>query len=105
MTMLNEHEKRFLSYWETRRQRETRIWFQVISGIPIGLLFALPILAVLFTARFWFVRADMVALSKSDPTVLAIGIVAIALFMGAFYRRMQVEKREQYYQELKSRED
>ena len=62
--MLDRKEKLFVEYWETNREREKNIIYQVLTGLPIGLLFALPIIFILFTGRYWFKRADMVANSE-----------------------------------------
>jgi hypothetical protein len=72
-------------------------------GLPLGLLFALPILVNFFSG--WYTRADMVGRSQFNPLILIIAVLGIAIFFGLFSKKHQWDMREQRYQELKSRED
>lgn len=102
--MLTESEKRFLEYWEANRLREKKINKQLLLGLPIGLLFAVPVLILLFSGRLWYQRASMEANSHSSPVVLIIAIICIAVFVALFYKRHQWDQREQHYLELKAKE-
>ena len=102
--MLNEQERRFLEYWEANRLREKKLNKQLLMGLPIGLLFAVPVLILLFSGRFWYTRANMEANSQSSPVILMIAVICIAVFVAVFYKRHQWEQREQHYLELKARE-
>lgn len=103
--MLNEKEKLFVKYWENRRDIEKRFFVQLMTGLPVGLLFALPIMFILFTSKYWFKRADMVANSQMSPGVLVIAVVFIACFVGVIYKRHQWEMKDQQYKQLKLKED
>ena len=47
--MLTKDEKLFLGYWEKNRVKEKKILRQIAGGLPLGLVFALPVLlAVIF---------------------------------------------------------
>jgi uncharacterized membrane protein len=98
--MLSEAEQNFILYWERVRLGEQRFVRQLLVGIPIGMLVGIPILVVLFSGRFWYVRADAVAGSRLSPVVLIVAVLLIVLFMAFFYKRHQWEMKEQYYQEL-----
>jgi hypothetical protein len=102
--MLTEQERRFLEYWEANRLREKKINKQLLLGLPIGLLFAVPVLILLFSGKFWYTRANMEANSQSSPVILMIAVICIAVFVAVFYKRHQWEQREQHYLELKARE-
>lgn len=102
--MLNEREKQFIAYWEQNRGKEKKVMKQFTVGIPIGLLFATPILVSVFSSRLWYKRADSVAISQVNPIVLIIAVLAIAGFVAIFYKKHQWEMREQQYLELKARE-
>jgi hypothetical protein len=102
--MLTERERAFLRYWEANRLQEKKTYKQLLIGLPIGLLFAIPVLLAVFSGKLWYKRADMVA-NTTNPAVLVIAIVAIAVFMAIFYKRHQWDMREQQYRELKARED
>jgi hypothetical protein len=102
--MLTENEKAFLKYWEANRLREKKVNKQLLLGLPIGLLFAVPVLMLLFSGKFWYERANMEANSQSSPVVLIIAIICIAVFVALFYKRHQWDQREQHYLELNQRE-
>jgi len=103
--MLTETEKAFLKYWEENRLREKKVNKQLLLGLPIGLLFAVPVLILLFSGKFWYERANMEANSQSSPVVLIIAIICIAVFVALFYKRHQWDQREQHYLELKAKEE
>ena len=103
LCMLNEQEKQFLVYWEANRLREKKINKQLLMGLPIGLLFAVPVLILLFSGKFWYQRASMEANSQTSPVILIIAIICIAVFVALFYKRHQWDQREQHYLELKAR--
>jgi len=102
--MLTESERRFLEYWEANRLREKKINKQLLLGLPIGLLFAIPVLILLFSGKFWYQRASMEANTQTSPVILIIAIICIAVFVALFYKRHQWDQREQHYLELKAKE-
>jgi len=103
--MLEQKEKLFIEYWELNRLKEKNIFYQMLTGLPIGLLFALPIIFILFTGRYWFKRADMVANAELSPVLLVTAVLIIAIFVAIFYKRHQWEMKEQQYKELKVKEN
>lgn len=94
----------FIKYWEARRESERKLLYQLATGIPVGLLFALPIAIILFSSRYWYKRADMVANSSMSPSVLILAMLMIAGFIAIIYKRVQWDKKEQQYLELLSKE-
>ena len=102
--MLSEDEKRFLAYWEAHRETEKKLLRQLLIGIPIGLIFAVPILIILFSGKIWYKRADAVANTQLNPLVLIIAIIVITAFVAVFYKRHQWDMREQHFKELKEKE-
>jgi len=103
--MLDQKEKLFIEYWELNRMKEKNIFYQLLTGLPIGLLFALPIIFILFTGRYWFKRADMVANSELNPVILVSAVLMIATFVAILYKRHQWDMKEQQYKELKVKEN
>ena len=103
--MLNQKEKLFVEYWELNRMKEKNIFYQLLTGLPIGLLFALPIIFILFTARYWFKRADIVANAELNPVILVAAVLMIATFIAVLYKRHQWDMKEQQYNELKVKEN
>jgi protein-S-isoprenylcysteine O-methyltransferase Ste14 len=103
--MLNEREKKFMEYWEAVRLRDQRWQQQLLAGIPVGLLFALPVLAIIFTGKLWYKRADMLMNTMINPFVLIIAVFVITVFVAIFYKRHQWDMKEQYYRQLKARQE
>ena len=101
---MDERERLFVEYWEARRLKEKSLLYQVLTGLPIGLLFGIPIILVLFSGRYWYKRADMVANSELSTVILMIAILLIAVFVAVIYKRHQWEMKEQQYLEIKARE-
>ena len=100
--MLSEEEKLFLAYWEQNRARQKKIFYQLLVGLPLGLLIALPILLNYMLG--WNKRATMVGNAQFNPLVLIVAVLAIAVFFSIFNRRHKWEMNEQRYLELKEKE-
>lgn len=103
--MLTKEEKDFLIYWEKNREREKKVSRQLLTGLPLGLLLAVAIVACLSLG--WYERADMVARSSLNPIVLLMGLIALIAFVAIFYKKYQWEMKEQHYLEIlaKKRKD
>jgi|ERR1700722_6434567 hypothetical protein len=100
--MLTPQEKDFVRYWEANRLRRKKVVRQFLVGIPIGLLFVIPI-AINFGSG-WYKRADMEAKSEDfNPMVLLVALLLIVGFTAIFYQRHQWDQYEQRYQELRAR--
>lgn len=104
LLMISEEEKKFINYWEANRDHQGKWTTQLLSGIPLGLVFALPVFIIVFTGRYWYKRADMELNTKLNPWVLIVAVFLIALFFAFFYKKYQWEKKEQQYLEFKSKE-
>ncbi len=101
--MLSEDDRLFLKYWEENREKEKRSFRQLLIGLPLGLIFALPILINFMSG--WYKRAAMIRNSSFNPLVLLIAIVIIACFFALFNKKHQWDMREQRYKELKTKEE
>ena len=101
IAMLTEEEKAFLVYWEQNRAKQKKVFYQLLVGLPLGLLIALPILLNYMLG--WNKRATMVGNTQFNPLVLVIAVLAIAVFFSIFNRRHKWEMNEQHYLELKDK--
>jgi hypothetical protein len=100
--MLTQREKDFIRYWEANRLRRKKVVRQFLVGIPVGLLFVIPI--VINFSSGWYRRADMEANSPDfNPMVLFVALLLIVGFTAIFYQRHQWDQYEQRYQELRAR--
>ncbi len=100
--MLTTDEKLFIEFWEKNRNKEKTFFRQLARGLPIGLVFALPILvAVIF--HNWY--KSMIYISGSQVIVIVVGVLAIAVFFAVFRMKFKWENNEQLYKELKFKRD
>ena len=101
--LYTEDELKFMAYWEQNRLKERRLITQLTYGLPIGVIFAVPILVNFLLGRFWYKRADAVGLSQFSPTVLIIAFALISIFVAVMNRKFRWEKLENQYLSLKNR--
>ena len=97
--MLTKEEETFIRYWAANRDRHNKLFRQFLVGIPIGLLFVIPI--VINFSSGWDKRADMEANSSDfNPVVLLIALLLIVGFTAIFWQRHKWDQHEQRYREL-----
>lgn len=101
--LYTEDEKKFIEYWRENRDYQATFKYQLLFGLPIGLLFSLPIVINFLLGRLWYKRADAVGLSQFNPAVLIIAVMVISIFIAIVNRRFRWEKLEQQYLELLAR--
>lgn len=97
---MTDEEKGFMLYWEENREKEKKTLRQLLIGLPLGLIFTLPILLNLFSG--WDKRAAMIANTKLNPVVLIVAVLAIACFFAIFNKKHRWDMNEQRYNELKA---
>lgn len=104
--MLTENEKQFLIRWEQVREKEGTVQAKLINGMPMAMLFGLPILlcigAVYFFSPDWYAKISN-KLSGSLVTIV-IAVFICILFYAYFRMHYKWEMNEQLYHELKSKE-
>ena len=98
---MTQEEKEFISYWENNRQSLKSRRRQLLSGLPFGLLFSLPVLIALIYHN-WYKRITHVTNAQLITVVLAV--MTIAVFIAIFRKQFQWDQQEQLYKELKFRE-
>lgn len=96
--MLTKMEEDFLEYWACNRIKQKKNTKQFIIGLTAGLAISFSLFIFIFSG--WYQRATMVANSKLNPTLFAIIIIVICVFMAYFYRNFKWEQQEQQYLEL-----
>jgi hypothetical protein len=102
--MLTQQEQDFIRYWETNRLSRKKVVRQFLIGIPVGLLFVIPIV-INFTSG-WYKRAQMEANSEDfNPIVLMVALLLIVGFTAIFYQRHKWDQYEQRYRELLARKE
>ena len=103
--MLTAREKQFMEYWKQNRDKEKKLFRQLLFGLPIGLLFVIPI--ILNFSSGWYKRANMWARGHADDSsgaVLIIAALVILVFIAIFSKQHRWEQNEQAYRELEARQ-
>ena len=100
---LSEAEEQYIAYWEKNRLREKRVTNQLLIGIPLGVVFASPILLNLFTG--WHKLAGVNKHMQVNPIIIIIASVLIITFVAIFSRRHKWEMKEQQYREFLAKRD
>lgn len=97
--MLTQQEQDFIRYWEQNRIRQKKTFRQLLIGIPVGMLFAVPIF-INFSSG-WYKRAAMMTHTDDfNPIVLLVALLLIVGFVAIFSKKHQWDLREQHYREL-----
>ncbi len=97
--MLTEEEEAFIVYWRTNRDKQKKTFRQFLLGIPLALLFVIPI-ALNFLSG-WYKRAKMISnTSDFNPGVLLLALLLILVFIAIFSRKFKWDQYEQRYIEL-----
>jgi protein-S-isoprenylcysteine O-methyltransferase Ste14 len=95
--MTNKDEAAFLHWWEANRAKEKKWIRQLSVGLPVGIVFGLPILLSVFF-RGWYKRMPYV--SGTQLTLIMMACLAIAVFYAVVRMHVKWEENEQRYQEL-----
>jgi len=105
--MLSEEEEAFITYWRANRDKQKRTFRQFLLGIPLALLFVIPIILNFFSG--WYKRAKMMSNTADfNPGVLLLALILIVVFIAIFSRKFKWEQYERRYVELlakKARQD
>jgi|SRR5450432_5633 len=102
--MLSKEEEAFIIYWQKNREIQKKTLRQFLLGIPLALLFVIPIGLNFFSG--WYKRATMIINTDSfNPIILLIALLIIVVFIAIFSRRFRWEQNERKYQELIARKE
>jgi cbb3-type cytochrome oxidase subunit 3 len=101
--MLTQKELAFMQYWEQVRERESTTVRKIVSGLPMAMFFALPVLLSVVAVKIFLPEYDM-RISKARAGVFFIVLIAvllIAVFFSYFRMHLRWEENEQAYKSLK----
>ncbi len=105
--MITEKERQFIAYWEREREWRSKFSNKLMSGLPMAMLFGIPILLSIVVVYFYFPEW-YTKISKTSPgmffTVIIAVLIAI-LFFSFFRMHYKWEMNEQLYNELKNKEN
>ena len=103
--MFSQKELDFMTHWELVRYKESLFVSKLLRGLPMAILFGLPIIlsvvAVYILFPEWYTKISRAASGVS--IILVIAVLVTILFFSYFRMHFKWEMNEQLYQELKSK--
>ncbi len=100
-------EEAFFEYWKNNREVLSTTGSKVMRGLPVAILFVLPILASLLAVYFfspeWYTK--VAPKHAGTFTTIFIALFICALFMSYFRMHLKWEENEEAYQQMKSRKE
>ena len=105
--MITEKERQFIAYWEREREWRSKFSNKLMSGLPMAMLFGIPIILSIVVVYFYFPEW-YTKISKTSPGMFVTVVIAvfIAILFFAFFRmHYKWEMNEQLYNELKNKEN
>ena len=104
--MFSKKETDFMEHWEMVREKESHFLSKLGRGLPMAMLFGLPIIlslvAVYLLSPEWYAKISQAASGVLGTLIVA---VVITIFFFSYFRmHFKWEMNEQLYLELKSRQ-
>ena len=105
--MLSEKEKQFIVYWEKEREKQNSIRSKLINGLPMAVLFSLPIILFIFAVYIFFPEwyTKISGTTPGSFITIVIAVFGCILFYSYFRMHYKWESNEQHYRELKTKEN
>jgi len=104
--MFSQKETEFMQHWEMVRKKESHFLSKLGRGLPMAMVFGLPIILTLIAVYFllpeWYTKVSSAASGVLGTLILAVSIIII--FFSYFRMHFKWEMNEQLYLELKSRQ-
>ncbi len=95
-----------MQYWEKERVKQNTVTSKILNGLPMAMMFSLPILLFVFVVYIffpeWYTKVSQTSQGTFITIVIAVFICII--FFSYFRMHYKWEMNEQLYEELKSKE-
>lgn len=103
--MLSEKDKQFIMYWEQEREKLNTFSSKLLNGLPVAVLFSLPVILLLFAVYLFFPEwyTKISGISAGTFITIVIALFICILFFAYFRMQYKWEMNEQLYRELKSK--
>jgi hypothetical protein len=108
--MLLEKEKQFILHWQKVRETEGTFRHKLLSGLPMAILFGLPIILLMVVVKIfipnWYMKAEKKETGIMVPewTQSFAKVMIAVLFYAYFRKHFKWEMNEQLFKELKYKE-
>ena len=105
--MLTKDEENFVKYWEANSEQEGKFLIKLLAGLPMAMLFGLPI--ILFVVVVYIFFPDWYAKAGGEfSSSLGAVIVAVLLsiiFFAFFRKHFEWEQKQNQYLRLKHKSE
>ena len=100
--MLTEKELSFIQYWETYRIAHSSFTSKMLRGLPMAIMFGLPILLFILSVYLYFPEWYYKISNTTSGSFVAIIIAVLIgiIFFSYFRMHFKWEMNEQLYKEL-----
>lgn len=100
--MLTEKELSFIQYWETYRIAHSSFTSKLLRGLPMAIMFGLPILLFILSVYLYFPEWYYKISNTTSGSFVAIIIAVLIgiIFFSYFRMHFKWEMNEQLYKEL-----
>ena len=104
--MLTEKDKQFLAYWEKNREQQGQFMSKLLGGLPMAMIFGLPIILSLMVVRLFFPDwYTKISNASNGSFVTVLVAILILVFCYSFFRmQYKWELNEQLFAEIKAKE-
>lgn len=100
--MLTEKELSFIQYWETYRSAHSSFTSKLLRGLPMAIMFGLPILLFILSVYLYFPEWYYKISNTTSGSFIAIILAVLIgiIFFSYFRMHFKWEMNEQLYKEL-----
>ena len=95
-----------MQYWERERTKQNGFVRKLLNGLPMAMLFSLPILLLIIAVYIffpeWYTRISNT--SQGSFITIFIAVFLCIIFFSYFRMHYKWEMNEQFYHELKAKE-
>lgn len=104
--MLTDKDKAFLAHWEQVRLQEAGFMRKLLSGLPMALIFALPVLLLILVVKMYLpdYETRISKVPASTYIVVVLAVLVITLFYAYFRMHHRWEENEELYKMLKHKQ-
>lgn len=97
--MLNERELRFMEYWQANHQKEGSLKHQLLTGLPLGIVFGLASPILVLSGAFKLPKAN-----HGFFITMMVAVFFIIIFISIFNKKFRYERNCDAYKELEARQ-
>lgn len=104
---VTEKDKAFIKYWEQNRSEQSSFISKLLRGLPMAIIFALPIILSVVVVLIFFPDWYMKISKNSSGAFITVVVAMIitVVFYSWFRMHYKWEMNEQLYKELKAKEN